>query len=113
VWLVGVTASGDLPTRHALQPAHGGGGGEANGFLAAFSPELSTLCYGTYHGGSEGEQLEGVDVLRGGTVLVTGFSLSQELPAESLIDRTKRSSKLNGKNVNATVLAIRATNPCR
>lgn len=78
VWLAGLTASHDLPLRHATQTAFGGG--ETDGFLAAFSPQLTALCFSTYRGGSDRDLLEGVTIASSGLVLATGLTFSADLP---------------------------------
>lgn len=76
VWLTGMTASSDLPTRSAFQPAYGGG--DFDGFVAAFSSDGSKLCFGSYLGGSAHDVLEGL-VVRNGRVYATGISSSANL----------------------------------
>lgn len=85
VWLTGMTGSSDLPTHHALQPEYGGG--DFDGFLAAFSPDGATLCYGSYAGGSAHDILEGLAVLKG-RIYASGISSSANLQqAHSKIQR--------------------------
>ena len=60
VWLGGATNSPDLPTRNPHQATYGGG--DFDGFLAAFSPDGSKLCYGSYVGGNGHDMLEGLAV---------------------------------------------------
>ena len=76
VWIDGMTAAADLPTRNAFQPSYGGG--DMDGFLAALSPDGSKLCYGTYVGGSGHDILEGIAV-GGGKVYASGISASANL----------------------------------
>jgi hypothetical protein len=58
VWLVGATSSTDLPLRNPSQASFAGG--DFDGFLAAFSPDGSKLCYGSYFGGNGQDMLEGL-----------------------------------------------------
>ncbi len=111
VWLVGFTESPNLPTKNALLPMPALG--ETSGFLAIFSSSLTKLCFATYDGGSGGEQLEGLDLSGAGSVLATGFSFAKTLAPQALVDQTKRASMLNGEEVRARVIGLRATNPCR
>jgi hypothetical protein len=112
IWLVGLTASRDLPVRRALQPAHGGG--ESDGFLAVFSPDLTKLCYATYRGGSDRDMLEGLDVSRNGDVLATGLTFSKDLPMSArAIERKLSTVTVGGRIVNATVLGLKGTHACR
>src|ERR1017187_4977753 len=80
VWLASQTGASDLPTRNALQASYGGG--DMDGFLAAFSPDGSKLCYGTYVGGNGRDILEGIAVGRG-KVYVSGVSASRNLPQKN------------------------------
>jgi hypothetical protein len=40
------------------------GGGNGDGFLAAFSPDLQKFCYSTYFGGTDRELLQGLAISR-------------------------------------------------
>lgn len=80
VWIDGMTAATDLPTRNAVQPSYGGG--YVDGFLAALSPDGSKLCYGTYIGGNGRDILEGIAV-GNGKVYVSGVSASRNLPQKN------------------------------
>ena len=76
VWFTGMTNSADLPTRNASQASFGGG--DFDGFLAAFSPDGSTLDYGSYVGGNAHDILEGLAIGRG-VVYTSGLSSSTKL----------------------------------
>jgi hypothetical protein len=76
VWLTGMTNSPDLPTRNPFQASYGGG--DFDGFLAAFSSDGSKLCYGSYIGGNGHDILEGLAV-GGGKVYASGLSSSADL----------------------------------
>jgi hypothetical protein len=71
-----MTNSPDLPTRNAFQKSYGGG--DFDGFLAAFSSDGSRLCYGTYIGGAAHDILEGLAV-GNGKVYAPGLSSSKNL----------------------------------
>jgi len=77
VWLSGMTASTDLPTRTPVQPANAGG--DFDGFLAAFSNDGARLCYATYLGGSAHEILEAVAIAKD-RVYATGITASVNIP---------------------------------
>jgi hypothetical protein len=112
VWLAGLTASTDLPMRRATQPAYGGG--ETDGFLAAFSPTLTKLCYATYRGGSDRELLEGLDILADGTVVVTGLTFSKDLSmSPRAVQKTLSDVSVAGRIVNAAVFSLQARQICR
>jgi hypothetical protein len=84
-----------------------------SGFVAAFSPQLTTLCYSSYLGGTQGDVLEGIDTLNDGTVLASGLSYSTPIPAGSLVDSAgKTLGRLNGEQVHAVVLELRAPKVC-
>jgi hypothetical protein len=80
VWIDGMTAATDLPTRNAFQSSYGGG--YLDGFLAALSPDGSKLCYGTYVGGAGQDLLEGIAV-GNGKVYASGISASKNLPQKN------------------------------
>jgi hypothetical protein len=75
VWLAGITLSFDLPTRNAVQSRFGGG--NANGFVASFSPDLRNLCFSSYYGGAHRTLLEGLATSESGMVAATGVSFSE------------------------------------
>jgi hypothetical protein len=77
VWVASQTAASDLPLRNAFQPSYGGG--DMDGFLAAFSPDGSKLCYGSYIGGNGRDILEGIAV-GDGRVYASGISATKALP---------------------------------
>lgn len=112
IWLVGYTASHDLPMRHALHPL--AEDSDQNGFIAAFSPQLTELCYSSYLGGRNGDDLEGLAIAGDGNVLASGFSFSTKLPADALVNRkSKTVLRLDGKSVHAVVLEMQAAGICR
>jgi hypothetical protein len=111
VWLVGQTASSDLPTRNATQPTYGGGNGD--GFIVAFSPDLAKLCYGTYRGGTDDDFLEGLDISTSGLVYATGATYSRDLQMSSNSVQTALAPvRFEGKFINATVLGLHVIDPC-
>jgi hypothetical protein len=75
VWIAGITYSGDLPVRNAGQSRFGGGNGD--GFVAAFSPDLKKLCFATYFGDNERNLLEGLAISASGLVAATGVSFAE------------------------------------
>jgi hypothetical protein len=76
VWLAGMTSSVDLPVKNAPQASFGGG--DFDGFLAAFSGDGSRLCYGSYFGGTGHDILEGVAVGKR-AVYASGLSASPDI----------------------------------
>src|ERR1035441_8195288 len=98
----------DLPTRNALQASYGGG--DMDGFLAAFSPDGSKLCYGTYVGGNGRDILEGIAVGRG-KVYASGISASANLAQKGW----KAQAGFGGGPFDAIVIGLgnRADEQCR
>jgi hypothetical protein len=77
VWFVGTTYSDDLLTRNGSQSRYGGGNGD--GFVAAFDPQLKRLCFATYFGDKERNLLEGIAASPTGLVAATGVSFADTL----------------------------------
>lgn len=76
VWVDGMTSSPDLPTRNPYQASYGGG--DFDGFVAAFSADGSKLCYGSYVGGNGHDILEGLAIGRH-RVYASGLTASVNL----------------------------------
>jgi len=72
------TASIDLPTVGASQPAHGGG--VFDGYSFRLDPALTTMQWATYIGGSGEDAAYGVQVDSNGEIFVTGGTTSADLP---------------------------------
>lgn len=112
IWLAGLTTSPDLPTRSAAQRVYGGG--EGDGFLAAFSPDLTRLCYATYWGGSDRDFFEGLDLSNDHDLFVTGLTFSRDWPTRPRAAQPAMSDiRVGGRIVNATVFTLRPFRPCR
>ncbi|MEP6717383.1 MAG: SBBP repeat-containing protein, partial [Terriglobia bacterium] len=82
VFFGGSTSSINLPLKLAAQSRSGGG---QDGFVAGLSADLSTLLQGTYVGGSGGspgapEQVNGIALLRDGTLVAAGTTSSLNFP---------------------------------
>ena len=75
VWVAGITYSEDLPTLNASQAQFGGGNGD--GFVFVFDPNLKRLCFGSYFGDSRRNLLEGLAIAPSGLVAVTGVSFTE------------------------------------
>lgn len=92
VYLAGLTSSEDFPTTpDAVQPYFAGEvdgceipfSGARNcydGFLARLSPDLGSLVFGTYLGGTRDDVFDGVAVDAGGGVHVSGWTFSPNYP---------------------------------
>jgi len=77
MYVVGVTASPDLPLQDPLQIANHGGISDA--FIARISVDGSTLIYGTYLGGSGRDVANGI-ALSGDGMIISGGTDSDDLP---------------------------------
>ncbi|MBK1733649.1 hypothetical protein CKO41_18185 [Thiococcus pfennigii] len=76
-YLSGRTASTDLPTQRALQPASGG---EEDGFVAKIDAAGSALVYATYLGGSGEDIAHGIALDDTGSAYITGSTASSDFP---------------------------------
>lgn len=86
-YITGYTDSPDFPTQNAAQSAcstyFGACTGEA--FLAKLSADGSALLYSTYHGGSMGEDAEGVAVVDAENVYIVGSTSSANFPTRNAL----------------------------
>jgi len=104
IWLAGITYSHNLPIRNPFQGNFGGGNG--NGFVAVFRPDLKGLCFSSYHGGRDRTLLEGLAISASGMIAVTGVSFSEgPSPLHIQIGRTAISA-------GALMLLFRADIAC-
>ena len=109
-YVTGYTASTNFPTVNPLQPAYGGGEGDA--FVAEVNPAGSALVYSTYLGGSGQDNLGGsgqdngfgVAVDSSGNAYVTGYTDSTNFPTMNPLQPA-----LGGEATNAFVAKI---SPC-
>ena len=102
----------DLPTGDAFQPQYGGG--DLDGFLAAFSPDLGNLCYGSYRGGTDREFLEGIDTSPTNLVYATGVTWSRDLRMTANgVQNVMAPVIWDGKTVNATLVGLRGIRACQ
>src|SRR5262249_13215957 len=81
-YVTGQTRSTDFPTTPgAFQTTFNGFfGGYGDAFVAKLSADGSTLVYGTYLGGRDGDVGYGIAVDAAGNAFVTGFTLSRNFP---------------------------------
>ncbi len=77
VYIVGDTASINLPLMTPFQPAPGGG---VDAFVAKFNSTGSALSFSTYVGGSYDEHGAAIAVDPGGSVYITGSTSSSDFP---------------------------------
>jgi hypothetical protein len=79
-YVTGTTRSTDFPTTPgAFQPAFGGGFCDI--LVAKLNPVSGALVYSSYLGGSDAEGIPAVAVDAAGNAYVTGFTVSEDLPA--------------------------------
>jgi hypothetical protein len=81
IWVTGASISGDFPlTGLSYQPYYQGGG---DVFVSQINPDVagsSSLIYSTYLGGSNTDEGNAIYLDAAGRVIVTGFTLSPDLP---------------------------------
>jgi hypothetical protein len=82
-FVTGVTASTDFPLKNPLQPAYGGGMGDA--FVTKINPAGSALLYSTYLGGVGNDPGYGIAVDKSGNAYVTGATNSGDFPIKNAL----------------------------
>jgi hypothetical protein len=85
-YVTGYTESEDFPTMNALQPAFGGGLGDA--FIAKLSADGTALRYSTYLGGNSIDVGTGITVDEQGRAYVTGGTASTDFPTHNALQPT-------------------------
>jgi hypothetical protein len=81
VYIAGVTMSSDLPLEGGSYQAFNYGNGD--GFLAIIDPKQASFDgfkYATYYGGSELDVTMGMKLSKDGTLLLTGYTVSDDFP---------------------------------
>ena len=79
-YATGETISFDFPTANPLQPAHGGGSGNYDRFVAKIAADGSALIYSTYLGGSQNDLGNSIAVDAQGNGYVIGYTYSIDFP---------------------------------
>lgn len=82
-FVVGSTASSDLPTRNALRPA----GGQLEAFVAKFGPGGS-VDYATYLGGTRDDLGHGIAIDSLGSAYIVGSTSSPDFPTVDAVQPT-------------------------
>ena len=98
LWITGETLSGDFPMAGLSYQTGYLGGGDV--FVAQINPDVaggSSLIYSTYIGGTNTDEGNAIYVDQSGRVLVTGFTLSTDLP----VTAGAAQSQLGGGSANA------------
>ncbi len=80
-YVVGGTGSRNLPLASPLQPTYGGG--FKDGFVTSISPDGAQFAFSTYLGGSDWDQILGVDVDASGRVYLAGMTWSTGFPTQT------------------------------
>jgi len=88
------SASADLPTVNASQPAHGGG--VYDGYCFRMDPNLSTLEWASYIGGTGADAAYGTQVDSNGEIFVTGGTTSIDLPMSGAPFRPDHGGGIDG-----------------
>jgi hypothetical protein len=103
-YVTGQTLSSNFPgtSTSAIQPTHGGGGGDA--FVTKINAAGSAIIYSTYLGGSGGDFGQGIAVDASGSAYITGATSSTNFPGTT--GSTIRAT--NGGGFDAFVTRINA-----
>jgi len=80
-YVVGDTNASDFPTVNAIQPAYGGGLGDA--FVSKLSPSGSSLVYSTFLGGNLTDMGRGIALDSSANAYVTGMTSSFQFPVSN------------------------------
>ena len=80
IYVTGYTNSGDFPVANAIQPAYGGGEGDA--FVTKLNPAGSAFIYSTHLGGDDNFSDGGSDITAdaAGNAYITGMASSTDFP---------------------------------
>lgn len=80
ILIVSTTRSADFPTKNAFQSQLKG---SQDAIITKFSPDLSTIIWSTYFGGSGDESGNSIQTASTGEVFITGGTTSTSLPINS------------------------------
>ena len=78
VYVASVTRSRDFPTVSAFQPGYGGG--DQDGVIFKFDPDLSNLIWSSYIGGSDKDGVYSIKIHQDGNAYVVGGTISRDFP---------------------------------
>jgi hypothetical protein len=99
-YVAGDTSSIDFPTLNSLQPASGGGEGDA--FITKFNRDGSALIYSTFLGGFLLDTIYGITVDSSGQAYVAGWTFSPDFPTQNALQPA------SGGNADTFVTKINA-----
>lgn len=102
VYVTGATSSPNLPVVNALQPAFGGGA--LDGFVVKLTPDLGSVAYATYLGGSDDDRGYRIAVDGSGRAVVAGITASTDFPTVDAVQPT-----LSGATFDAFSASLDAT----
>ncbi len=102
VYVTGATSSPNFPVVNALQPAYGGGALDA--FVAKLSPDLGSVAYATYLGGSDDDRGYRIAVDGSGRAVVAGITASTDFPTVNPVQ-----PQLSGETFDAFAASFDAT----
>lgn len=75
VYIAGTTSSPNMPNNNLLNPGYN------SGYVAKLTPNLDSIVYFTYMGGSRWNGAGGVDIDNEGNAYITGGTFSSDFPA--------------------------------
>lgn len=109
IYLTGVTASPNFPTRDAPQPQARGGTTEA--FVTKLAVGGNALVYSTFLGGSATEQGNGIAVDANGNAVIVGSTTSTDFPIAAALQPLRGgsgSSSFSGSDAFAARIGVEA-----
>lgn len=86
VWIAGETSSSNLPLVTPVQSRYAGGAAACSGgdaFVARFDPDLTTLRFATFLGGSGNDAANALALDSAGNPTIAGATASSDFPAQS------------------------------
>ena len=92
-WVASVTGAADFPVEN---PAYGWGGGSTDAVLFRMSPDLSSLEWSTFLGGSSADAAYGIQFAPNGEAVVCGGTTSADFPVSPNGDDTSFGGSADG-----------------
>jgi len=105
VAVTGYTQSANFPLLHAAQSVFGGAGGNQHAFISEFS-SAGVELWSTFYGGTSYDWGQGITADAAGTVYVTGYTSSTDIPVSAGAFQANMGA---GANENAFVCKHSAT----
>jgi uncharacterized protein (TIGR03437 family) len=85
VYVGGTTGSADFPVKDSLQPFRGGGPNGWDVYVARLTPDLRTLIYSTFFGGSRGSLFGKLALDPAGRLYFGGSTLASDFPVRNAV----------------------------